>query len=595
VRFLSRQSISRARKLVPFSRGDHVPKLMRLAARLDWPEDQEFFRVLAAKVSARPRGKVAIIGGASAPRVAEQLRSRFPRLRLLVIDPRMEPSEAHVALSARNPIHLLVDLAESGAADQVDVFRRTFMHLAPNGSYLTRALVPSETAAASGGTDGFDLTQLIRLASDTPYDRSKPEQVRDLACLGVSIAEVRQVGDGILVRNARRLRPKLRDFEMNPILQARPKLGRVVESRPESSFESLCDYGDSYEFKARDPRIVHQDPYRLQTFTMPPLYLRLYARPICARGQIVESNGLLLPDTYRHQWQRRLTNMYINDVAPLFGEVRAELRKAAPIPGAYFHFDSEWPGHFGHTMTEQISRLWAYERAKEHDPELRLLTTLQKSRASQKLLPWESALLGAYGIPSDDVVIFDEPVQPERLYAATPMFSCPQWVHPEIDQIWNRLARGLIAKATTENRPKRIFCSRRVALKRACRNTAEVEEIFAASGFSVIYPEDYPLPDQAAMFAEADVIGGFAGSGLFSLAFCETPKTVIMISPKSYTARNEYQIASVRGHRLRVVWSRPDIPHPAGGWTAEAFGSSFAVDLQHEGRYLRELLASLES
>ena len=67
------------------------------------------------------------------------------------------------------------------------------------------------------------------------------------------------------------------------------------------------------------------------------------------------------------------------------------------------------------------------------------------------------------------------------------------------------------------------------------------------------------------IFDQAAVIAGFAGSGLFTMMFTELPKPVIIISSTSYTARNEYLIASAIGHDLTVIYSVPDIHHPRGG------------------------------
>ena len=121
-----------------------------------------------------------------------------------------------------------------------------------------------------------------------------------------------------------------------------------------------------------------------------------------------------------------------------------------------------------------------------------------------------------------------------------------------------------------------------------------MELLFARRGFTVVYPEDHTMAEQVALFQAAEVIGGFAGSGLFTMAFREEPATVVMLAAESYTARNEYLFASARGHALRVAWSKPDIPHPARGWSAEAFGSSFEFDLASEGAYVNEVLDSLE-
>jgi hypothetical protein len=80
---------------------------------------------------------------------------------------------------------------------------------------------------------------------------------------------------------------------------------------------------------------------------------------------------------------------------------------------------------------------------------------------------------------------------------------------------------------------------------------------------------------------------------LFTLVFSGSPKHVIVLSSESYTASNEYMICSVLGHRLDMVWSRPDVDHPEQGWDQEAFRSGFTFDFDREGAYLRAVLAAL--
>jgi hypothetical protein len=94
----------------------------------------------------------------------------------------------------------------------------------------------------------------------------------------------------------------------------------------------------------------------------------------------------------------------------------------------------------------------------------------------------------------------------------------------------------------------------------------------------VIYPEDFPLPEQAAMFRHADVVAGYAGSALFTLAFCETPKLVIMISPEIFKPRNEYMICSVLGHQLNVLWCKPDAVQAGNTQPLSGHESSFTFD-----------------
>jgi len=111
-----------------------------------------------------------------------------------------------------------------------------------------------------------------------------------------------------------------------------------------------------------------------------------------------------------------------------------------------------------------------------------------------------------------------------------------------------------------------------------------VEALSINAGFEIDFPEEMILADQIAMFRGADIVAGYAGSALFTLMFCRSPKQVIIVAPESYTATNEYLIGAVRGHSYDVFWSRPD---------SEAFRSSFTFDLECEGRMLKDHLRTI--
>jgi capsular polysaccharide biosynthesis protein len=184
------------------------------------------------------------------------------------------------------------------------------------------------------------------------------------------------------------------------------------------------------------------------------------------------------------------------------------------------------------------------------------------------------------------------PVRVETLFTASPMFTMPHYVHPAIEETWTRIGDHLDAAAADRDYPRRIFCSRRTE-KRGCRNRGEVEEIFVRNGFEVVFPEDYPVPEQIRMFRRADVVAGFAGSGMFSIAFTGGPSHVVVVGHAGYTPSNEYMMGSVLGHRLDLVVSTPDIPRPAKGMSREIYHSDFVFDVEHEGRFLLEVLAEL--
>jgi capsular polysaccharide biosynthesis protein len=141
---------------------------------------------------------------------------------------------------------------------------------------------------------------------------------------------------------------------------------------------------------------------------------------------------------------------------------------------------------------------------------------------------------------------------------------------------------------------RRLFVSRSGGFaNRACRNQTDVEQYFAAQGFSVFYPEQHTLAEQAGIFGQAEVIAGFAGSAMFNLMFCERLRAMLLLTHEGYDARNEYLIGSVVGADLHYFWSTPDVAHPEGGWSQAGFDSAWAFDFGRNQADLDALLAQL--
>jgi capsular polysaccharide biosynthesis protein len=297
----------------------------------------------------------------------------------------------------------------------------------------------------------------------------------------------------------------------------------------------------------------------------------------------------VLPDTFRHH-TRTLEHQRLREVAP--GHVRPPFRVAgaARLPGTYYHLDNEHRGFFGHLLTEQVSRLWGWQEAKARHPDARLLVSLNRGRP---VADWEWTILEAAGIPRSEVTVIEKRVRVERLLAATPMFSMPRYVHPQVVETWDRLGSALRAQASSGPSPRRIFVSRRHR-KRACTNREEVEGLFRRHGFEVVFPEEMPVPDQVKLFHDADVVAGFAGSATFTVLFSDRPKHLVLISSVNYRAANEYMIAAVRGHRLDVATCQATVARGDGVDRKVAFRSSFTVDMEREGAWLEGVLAEID-
>jgi len=611
--------------------------LMIEADRHPWAVNRphlEMLELVAAHVRQRPRGAVIVTGAVDVTSWCDALSAVWPDLRLTAVRVGDDEAATHVRLTTEGPYDLVIDASDTSAVDQALLFLRLFMHLDKWRSYISRRLVPLEEGVALTASavapekspttdtpeDDADASRDALGPPAWPVDDALPNENvppglpwadsmwsllsaavdarsrdirdtpgmiprdRDVAGIGSCLSEVHVHSKVLRAVNSGRFAPKLRETEVDAVLEARPELGERLAVLPPVSWSPTISYETNRA----------SDPYVQTTFRVPPMTLRRYDRPTCSRSQVVTSHNILFPESFRQNWMERMTNIYVADKGPRFGEVRRDLSDALALPGAWFHLDSEWPGHFGHLMTEQLSRMWAWDRVRRMDPDVKILMTVQHDRDPAVLAPFEIDILAAFGITPDDVHIFTGAVVPERLYTATGMFSLPRWVAPAMLDVWDRVGESLMYTAPPADHSRRIFISRRPSLKRTCHNVSEVEDMMGQRGFTVIHPEDYDVAQQVHLFRAADVVAGFAGSGLFSLALCPTPKRVITLGSDAYTARNEFLISAARGHTLTSVQSRPDVAQPRGHWTTEAFVSGFTFDFDDEGRYLEAVLDGLE-
>jgi capsular polysaccharide biosynthesis protein len=524
-------------------------------------------RPLARHAGDRPDPVVAVLAGEAGHPLAEAVREVWPQARLIVVDPTRGTAETHVALAAAGRFDAILDAGDTNRAFRV---REVFFHLAAGGAFVV-------VDARAVGTKVAEAAVTAVRAGLLPEGDSRPEDVRFAA----AVDSVGTRGDHLLMTARPKGRPyfaKLREEEVAGYLEARGgRVGRVLLERPGSVLENPAPI--------RFSESVDAPTYRTR-FEAPPVQLREYLGVQCRPRQVVCTDSVLLPETYRHNQRPRLGNRATVQVSTRFAQVKG----AAPtedLPGTWFHLDSEFRGHFGHALTEQLSRLWAWQEAKAAHPDAKALMLAYHARRT--VGEWEYRLYEAAGVAREDLVLVDHAVRPERLLAATPMFSQPEYVHDGVRALYDRVGDHLAAEAPARDHPARIFCSRRHE-KRSATNTAEVEDFFAGRGFEIVYPEDYPLAEQVQMFRAATDLAGFAGSAMFTMAFVKEAKRVTLVSSETYTAQNEAMIAAVRGHQLNVAWCRPDLTRPDGTPIPRKLQAWFTFDDAREGEFLRRVL-----
>lgn len=470
------------------------------------------------------------------------VRARFPKSLVVTVTPTSgllsDPSD----LARHGRFDVLIDMARGRR------FRRRLKQVVP----LVRAggIV---VAARPDEPDGFD-----------DVDRGVPQSIKPI----VGHVETRAKLLILSVHHnsvVKLLEPRADEF----LRIAGPVRGRTLTTVPGLEWEAKGSVGGNDDRINALPR----------TFTSSPLSLREYNKVSCHLQSALIQQNVALPEAFRRQYQGRTTNHQLADLGP-----DAALAPEPPdqsLSGTYFHLDNEWRGQFGHNLLEQISRTWGWTAACEAYPEVRALLS---QRGHTQVAMWELELLEAAGIDRSRVQIVDAPVVVERLLTASPAYAIPDRIHPQLAETYDKVGYNLGQKSSNSTRTKRVFFSRRTSRRRACQNASEVEATFHEAGFSIIYPEDIPLFDQVQLIRGADLIGGFAGSGIYHIGLTGGPKKIIVIGSSSYTAVVEPTLAALLGHELYVVTCDPV--------DDSGFNADFRFDFNRDGKYLQRLLGT---
>lgn len=505
--------------------------------------------------SSRPL-RVVVFGpdGPDSPRV-RAVRRALPGARVLVRDAPGLAGRDRV-LRRNGPVDLVVDLQPAPAPRQVHRLRALMPHLVPGGMYV----VDRQAVAPAGPLEG----------------RLRPRGV-----ISQVWSDDRLVG---VVKGQETLL-KLRHAEATELINTRP--GRLT-----ATDLAVLPGG----VLPAPPLAVHgHGGAGLDAeLRYPPLQLRRYDGDIAVTtGSLAYADGVLLPDSFRWHLADPLAHARLAHVRGGFGRPKDD-PPTERLAGAYYHFDYVNTGHYGHLMTEALSKLWGWETAKADDPGLRLLSRTHPRYVGTDRVPPDIELLTRFGVDPHDIARVDGPVRVGTLVAAAPMWhnQDPFYAHPGIAAIWDRLRERMVEPG--QESPERIFVTRHEG-GRPCRNVEAVEALFADAGFAIVHPVGLTQPEQATLFAGARVVAGFAGTGMFNLAYAHRAEQVVVLSQESYDARNEHLFAAVHGAAIDYFFSPAEIAHPEGGWSYEAFQSPWSFELDRHGAALGALLRDVGS
>jgi len=255
-------------------------------------------------------------------------------------------------------------------------------------------------------------------------------------------------------------------------------------------------------------------------------------------GWVGRENGFffepsIYPGYCRDWYQRgRIYNAVDADLSRL-----AERRHRAGWHVSHFNC-----GIYGHWLTEVMPKLLVIEEFLRRWPEHVSMPILMPSIFPEFVYAYARTLL-----PRVPIVTYD----PRSEYVRCERMFMPTWGRDHVFNRWIGEQLDRIQSAPDPETPRRIFVSRRSkSAVRALDNAKELEEIAIQAGLTVVYPEDYSLQRQIALFRNATMLVGEFGSALHNAMFSRAGTLVIALN---WLNAVQSRIARLKGHRLGYV------------------------------------------
>jgi capsular polysaccharide biosynthesis protein len=147
------------------------------------------------------------------------------------------------------------------------------------------------------------------------------------------------------------------------------------------------------------------------------------------------------------------------------------------------------------------------------------------------LAPWMRWFVERLGLETRVIETEAKALRVEHFYFSSPSSMSGCWNPYAVDF----LRRSFLPHASppSSSLPKRFYIIRE-GFTRVISNEQEVRDYFQSAGWALIAPEKLSIPDQIALFRDAESIAGLHGSALTNLLWCSPGASVIEFTPVNF-------------------------------------------------------------
>lgn len=193
--------------------------------------------------------------------------------------------------------------------------------------------------------------------------------------------------------------------------------------------------------------------------------------------------------------------------------------------------------HFGHFLTEGLSRFW-FPWAKLFDDPIPVFSSTGSEPG-----PFFDFCMEAHGFTDWHVISRKKPVRYKRLVCPEKRFSINSHPGPSALEIFKPIRRAAPNKSP---HGERVYLSRS-KFEDESGVESKIESAYRSRGFEIVYPEMMSFEDQVAMAKVATHMAGIDGSALHLSVFMRSRSKVDVILARM-TANGEPRV--IRNHEI---------------------------------------------
>lgn len=194
--------------------------------------------------------------------------------------------------------------------------------------------------------------------------------------------------------------------------------------------------------------------------------------------------------------------------------------------------------HYGHFITESLSRFWWPESAERFDQ--LVAYPFIHDRGELFVQGFHRHMTNALGIPVDRMTMLHTPMRFQEIVVPEQLWNFDQHANVRARDIYARIATPHMTGGTNG----RLFLSRPADPKARLANVAEIEDVFAGFGFKVVYPEELTIDRQLAHYANCEILAGFSGSGMHNCLFTRRGTVTIEVGD-TRTPQRPHKVQSI--------------------------------------------------